>query len=92
MEKKYSKINGYIKHFEEELKKEEKYYEVAYKDMIIEWVETEYQGLEDTNEFKNIMKNIDKIVKNVFPKIDNNLTIEEELNIVWEEINKYKNV
>ena len=61
-----------------------------YKKMIIEWIDTEYTNLWDTFEYKNIMKNINKIVKNVFPKIDDTLTLEEEMNIVWNEIDKYK--
>lgn len=61
-----------------------------YKKMIIEWIDTEYTNLWDTFEYKNIMKNINKIVKNVFPKINDSLTLEEEMNIVWNEINKYK--
>ena len=61
-----------------------------YKQMIIEWVDTEYCYLWHTKEYINIMRNIDKIVKNVFPKIDDNMTLEQELDVVWKEINKYK--
>ena len=61
-----------------------------YKEMIIEWVETYYQGEEDTKEYQNIMKNINNITFNVFPKITDDITLEEELDIVWNEIDKYK--
>ena len=61
-----------------------------YKKMIIEWIDTEYINLWDSSEYKNIMKNINKIVKNVFPKINDSITLEEEMNIVWSEIDKYK--
>ncbi len=63
-----------------------------YKEMIKEWIETEYTYLWDTEEYKNITRNIDKIVLNVYPKINDKLTLEEEMNIVWNEINKYKGV
>lgn len=35
----------------------------AYKRLIIECINTKYQGLENTKEYKNIMKNIDSIAK-----------------------------
>ena len=63
-----------------------------YKKMIIEMIDTEYCYLWDTTEYKNIMKNINKIVKNVFPKINDSLKLEEELVIIWNEIDKYRSV
>ena len=61
-----------------------------YKQMVMEWIDTEYTYLWDTEEYKNIIRNIDKIVLNVYPKINDKLTLEEEMNIVWKEIDKYK--
>lgn len=63
-----------------------------YKKMIIEWIDSEYCYLWDTKEYINIMRNIDKIVNKVFPKINDSMTLEKEMDVVWEEINKYKEV
>lgn len=63
-----------------------------YKEMVKEWIDTEYTYLWETEEYKNIMRNIDKIVKNVYPKITDDLTLEQEMDIVWNEIDKYKEV
>ena len=61
-----------------------------YKQMIIEWIDTEYQGYEDTQEYKDIMKNINNIVCEVFPNVNDGLALEEEMDLVWCTIDKYK--
>lgn len=65
-----------------------------YKEMIIEWVDTEYQQIPSNTdtyeEYKNIMAHIDDIVKNVYPKIKYVSNLEKEMNIVWEEIERWK--
>lgn len=63
-----------------------------YKQMVIEWINTEYQGYEDTQEYKDIMKNIDNIVYEVYPDIHDGLALEEEMDLVWCTIDKYKNL
>lgn len=61
-----------------------------YEEMIIEWVETEYQNVQDMTEYNNIMKHIYDITFNVLPKINDNTTLEEEMEIVWKEIDRWK--
>lgn len=61
-----------------------------YKQMVIEWVNNEYQDYENTQEYENIMKNINNIIIDVYPKINDKLTLEEEMELVWSTIEKYK--
>jgi hypothetical protein len=63
-----------------------------YKQMVIEWVNTDYQGYEDTQEYKDIMKNINNIVYEVFHEVNDGLALEEEMDLVWCTIEKYKNL
>lgn len=61
-----------------------------YKKMIIEWVDTEYCNLWDTQEYTNIMRNIDKISADAYKKVNDDMSLEEEMDVVWNEISKYK--
>lgn len=61
-----------------------------YKEMIIEWVNTEYCYLWDTQEYINIMRNIDKISTDAYKKVNDDMSLEEEMDVVWNEIDKYK--
>lgn len=61
-----------------------------YKEMIIEWVDTEYCYLWDTQEYINIMRNIDKISTDAYKKVNDDMSLEEEMDVVWNEIDKYK--
>lgn len=61
-----------------------------YKQMVIEWVNNEYQDYENNQEYENIMKNINNIIIDVYPKINDKLTLEEEMELVWSTIEKYK--
>lgn len=63
-----------------------------YKQMIVEWIDTEYCKLWDTEEYINIMKNIDKIISNAYKKVNDTMTLEEEMDVIWNEIDKYKEV
>lgn len=58
-----------------------------YKQTIIEMVETEYEGCENDN-YDIIMQNIDMITQNVLDKLNDNTDLEEELKIIWEEIDR----
>ena len=61
-----------------------------YKEMIIEWVNTEYCYLWDTQEYINIMRNIYKISTDAYKKVNDDMSLEEEMDVVWNEIDKYK--
>lgn len=61
-----------------------------YKQMIIEWIDTEYCNLWDTEEYINIMRNIDKITSEAYKKVNDTMTLEEEMDVIWNEIDKYK--
>lgn len=63
-----------------------------YKKMIIEWVDTEYCNLWDTQEYINIMRNIDKISADAYEKVNDDMSLEEEMDVVWGEISKYKEI
>lgn len=68
---------------------------LEYKETIKEMIEEEYGDTEDLEgeelkEYKNIMKNLNKITKNVYKQLYDYMDTEEELNIIWNEIDKYK--
>lgn len=61
-----------------------------YKQHIINIININYKGLENTEEYKKIMKNINKIVNNIYSDLKETIYIEQEVKIIWNEINKYK--
>ena len=61
-----------------------------YTQHIINIININYKGLENTEEYKKIMKNINKIVNNIYSDLKETIYIEQEVKIIWNEINKYK--
>ena len=61
-----------------------------YKQTIIEYIDTEYQGLEDTKEYKNIIKNIDSIVEKAYKKLKHINNLEDEIKMVWDIVKEMK--
>ena len=63
-----------------------------YKQHIIDIININYKGKENTLEYKNIMKNINKILKNVYPELKETTYIEQEVKILFKEIKKYNEI
>lgn len=61
-----------------------------YKQHIIDIININYKGKENTLEYKNIMKNINKIIKNVYPELKDLCYIEQEVKVIFKELKKYK--
>lgn len=62
----------------------------AYKRLIIECINTRYQGLENTKEYKTIIKNIDSITKIAYKLSRYINDSEDEVKMIWDVIKEFE--
>ncbi len=61
-----------------------------YKRIIIERINTKYQGLGNTKEYKNIIKNIDNITKIAYKLSKYISDSEDEDKMIWDVIKEFE--